>query len=130
MTTIQTVGLLGLGTMGCPMAKHIIAGGYRVIGYDPLSDACGAAAAVGARIAGSPREVAQASDLVLIVVRFDSEVEAVLYGRNGVMEACRPGRIGAVGSTIGPRTAVRLATRAAAQGVVLLDIPCTRGEAA
>jgi len=130
MTTIQTVGLLGLGKMGCPMAKHIIAAGYRVIGYDPLSDACGAAAAVGARIAGSPREVAQGSDLVVIVVGFDSEVEAVLYGRNGVMEAARPGLIVAVGSTIAPCTAVRLATRAAAQGVVLLDIPLTRGEAA
>ena len=48
MNAIRTVGLIGLGKMGCPMARHMIAGGYRVIGYDPLSDACGAAAALGA----------------------------------------------------------------------------------
>jgi 3-hydroxyisobutyrate dehydrogenase-like beta-hydroxyacid dehydrogenase len=130
MTKINTVGLLGLGKMGCPMAKHIIARGYRVVGYDPLPDACRAGAAVGACIAGSPREVAQASDLVVIVVGFDSEVEAVLYGKDGVLDAARPGLVVAVGSTIAPRTAVRLAARAAGQGVVLLDIPLTRGEAA
>jgi 3-hydroxyisobutyrate dehydrogenase-like beta-hydroxyacid dehydrogenase len=130
MTTINTVGLLGLGKMGCPMAKHIIARGYRVIGYDPLPDACRAGAAVGARIAGSPREVSQASDLVIIVVGFDSEVESALYGRDGVMEAARPGLVVAIGSTIAPRTAMRLAARASGEGVALLDIPLTRGEAA
>jgi 3-hydroxyisobutyrate dehydrogenase-like beta-hydroxyacid dehydrogenase len=130
MTTINTVGLLGLGKMGCPMAKHIIARGYRVIGYDPLPDACRAGAAVGARIAGSPREVSQASDLVIIVVGFDSEVESALYGRDGVMEAARPGLVVAIGSTIAPRTAMRLAARASGEGVALLDIPLTLGEAA
>ncbi len=130
MTKINTVGLLGLGKMGCPMAKHIVARGYRVIGYDPLPDACRAGAAAGARIAGSPREVAQASDLVIIVVGFDSEVESVLYGGDGVMDAARPGLIVAIGSTIAPRTATRLAARASGEGVALLDIPLTRGEAA
>lgn len=130
MTTIQTVGLLGLGKMGCPMARHIIARGYAVLGYDPSAEACRATAAHGARIAASAQEVAQASDLVIIVVGFDSEVEAVLYGKDGVMEAARPGLIVAVGSTIAPRTAVRLAARAAGEGVVLLDAPLTRGEAA
>lgn len=130
MTNIQTVGLLGLGKMGCPMAKHIIAKGYKVVGCDPVAEACRATEAHGARIAASPREVAQASDLVIIVVGFDSEVETVLYGRDGVMEAARPGLVVAIGSTIAPRTAVRLAARAAKEGVVLLDAPLTRGEAA
>lgn len=130
MSTIKTVGLLGLGKMGCPMARHIAARGYGVVGYDPLPDACRAGAARGARIAASPREVAQTSDLVIIVVGFDSEVERAMYGRDGVMEAARPGLIVAIASTIAPRTATRLAASAAGQGVVLLDIPLTRGEGA
>ena len=130
MKTIETVGLLGLGKMGCPMAKHIVAKGYQVIGYDPSEEACRASAAHGARIARSPREVAQASDLVIIVVGFDSEVESVLYGKDGVLEGAKPGLIVALGSTVAPRYAKRLAERLAERGVVLLDIPLTRGEAA
>jgi 3-hydroxyisobutyrate dehydrogenase-like beta-hydroxyacid dehydrogenase len=100
------------------------------MGYDPLPDARRAGAAVGTRIAGSPREVAQASDLVIIVVGFDSEVESALFGKDGVMDAARPGLIVAIGSTIAPSTATRLAARASGDGVALLDIPLTRGEAA
>ena len=130
MTSIRTVGILGLGKMGCPMAKHIIAKGYKVVGYDPVPEACGATAAHGARIAGSPREVAQASELVVIVVGFDSEVEEVLFGKDGVLAGAKPGLIVALGSTVAPRYAKRLAQRLAERGVVLLDIPLTRGEAA
>ena len=130
MTTIQTIGLLGLGKMGCPMARHLIAQGYAVVGYDPAPEACRATAAHGARIVATPREVAQASDLVIVVVGFDSEVEATLFGKGGAMEAARQGLIVAIGSTIAPRTAMRLAERCAAKGVTLLDIPLTRGEAA
>jgi 3-hydroxyisobutyrate dehydrogenase-like beta-hydroxyacid dehydrogenase len=130
MTTIKTVGLLGLGKMGCPMSKHIIARGYKVVGYDPMPEACRAAGAHGASIAASPRELAQASDLIIVVVGFDSEVEGVLFGKDGAMEGAKPGLVVAVGSTIAPRYATRLAERLAARGVVPLDIPLTRGEAA
>jgi len=130
MTSIRTVGILGLGKMGCPMAKHIIARGYRVVGYDPVAEACRAAAAHGARIAGSAREVAQASELVIIVVGFDSEVDDVLFGKDGVLAGAGPGLVVALGSTVAPRYAKRLAQRLAERGVVLLDIPLTRGEAA
>jgi 3-hydroxyisobutyrate dehydrogenase-like beta-hydroxyacid dehydrogenase len=130
MKPIETVGVLGLGKMGCPMAKHIIAKGYKVVGYDPSPEACRATAVHGARIAGSPREVAQASDLVIIVVGFDSEVESVLFGKDGVLDGAKPGLIVAVGSTVAPRYAKRLAERLAGRQVMLLDIPLTRGEAA
>lgn len=130
MKSIENVGLLGLGKMGCPMAKHLLAHGFKVLGFDPIDAACRAAAAHGARIAGSPREVAQASDLVIIVVGFDSEVEGVVFGRGGVVEGAKPGLVIAVGSTIAPHTAKRIAARLAERQLVLLDIPLTRGEAA
>src|SRR2546428_7182995 len=103
MKSIETVGILGLGKMGCPIAAHLIAKGFKVVGYDPLEEARKKAVALGARSAASARETAQASDLVIIVVGFDSEVEEVLFGKDGVLEGARPGLIVALGSTVAPR---------------------------
>jgi 3-hydroxyisobutyrate dehydrogenase-like beta-hydroxyacid dehydrogenase len=130
MSTIRTVGLLGLGKMGAPMARHIAAKGYAVLGYDPVAAAREQAAAQGAKIAGSPREVAQASDLVIVVVGFDSEVEQAVFGPEGIVAGAKRGLVVALGSTVAPRYARRLAERLADKGVVLLDIPLARGEAA
>ena len=122
--------MLGLGKMGAPMARHLVARGYNVIGYDPVDVAQRNAAALGVRAAGSPHDVARASDLVIIVVGFDHEVESALFAADGVMAAARPGLIVAIGSTIAPRAAMRFAERAAKLGVVVLDAPLARGEQA
>jgi 3-hydroxyisobutyrate dehydrogenase len=74
MKSIETVGILGLGKMGCPMAGHLVSKGFKVIGYDPRAEARKSAMARGARSAASAREVAHACDVVIIVVGFDSEV--------------------------------------------------------
>jgi 3-hydroxyisobutyrate dehydrogenase-like beta-hydroxyacid dehydrogenase len=130
MATIRTVGVLGLGKMGAPMAKHIAAKGYAVVGYDPVPAACAQAAAQGTKLARSPREVAQASDVVIVVVGFDSEVEQALFGPDGVVAGAKRGLVLALGSTVAPTYARRLAGRLAQNGIVLLDIPLARGEAA
>src|SRR5438552_1188662 len=113
MKPVQTVGILGLGKMGCPIAAHLVAKGFKVVGYDPLEEALNQAVALGARAAASAREAARASDLVIVVVGFDSEVEEVLFGREGVLEGARPGLIVALGSTVAPRYSRRLAARLA-----------------
>src|SRR6266702_641443 len=102
MKPIETVGILGLGKMGGPIAGHLVARGFQVIGYDPVARAREQAAARGARGAASARELAQASDLVIVVL----------------------------GSTVAPRYSRRLASRLAEKNLVLLDIPLARGEAA
>ena len=130
MTAIRKVGMLGLGKMGAPMARHLLAKGFNVAGYDPLDGARRSAAALGVAVLGSAREVAQASDLVIVVVGFDHEVETVLFGPAGVMEAAPRGLIVAIGSTVAPRYAKRLAERVRERGVVLPDAPLARGEAA
>ena len=130
MKPIETVGILGLGKMGGPIAGHLLARGFKVIGYDPAARAREQAAAMGARGAASARELAQASDLVIVVVGFDSEVEDVLFGKDGVLQGARPGLIVALGSTVAPRYSTRLAARLARRELVLLDIPLARGEAA
>ena len=130
MNAIRTVGILGLGKMGAPMARHLRAKGYNVSGYDPVDEARRSAAALGVAVLDSPRDVARASDLVIIVVGFDHEVDTVVFGANGVVEATRPGLIVAIGSTVAPRYAQRLATRLKEHGVIALDAPLARGEAA
>jgi 3-hydroxyisobutyrate dehydrogenase-like beta-hydroxyacid dehydrogenase len=122
--------MLGLGKMGAPMAQHLIAKGYNVAGYDPVDAARRHAGSLGVALLDSPREVAGASDVVIVVVGFDHEVETVLFGARGVMEAARPGLVVAIGSTVAPRYAAKLAERLREQQLVLLDIPLARGERA
>ena len=127
MSAIRKVGMVGLGKMGLPMAKHLLAKGFAVAGCDPAEPARRAARAAGVGIVESPRELAAGSDLVIVVVGFDHEVEDVA---RRILEAPRRGLIVALASTVAPRTAKRLAERLAASGMTLLDAPLARGEAA
>jgi 3-hydroxyisobutyrate dehydrogenase-like beta-hydroxyacid dehydrogenase len=130
MSAISKIGILGLGKMGAPMAKHLLAKGFNVAGFDPVDAARRNAQSLGISVLDSPREVARASDLVIIIVGFDHEAEAAVFGANGIVEAARPGLIVAIGSTVAPRYARRLAERVREHGIVLLDIPLARGERA
>jgi 3-hydroxyisobutyrate dehydrogenase-like beta-hydroxyacid dehydrogenase len=130
MNAIHKVGIVGLGRMGAPMARHLAAKGFSVAGCDPAAQARSNAKAPGVSVLASPREVAQASDLVIVVVGFDHEVETALFGPGGIVEAARRGLIVAIGSTVAPAYARRLAERLAAKGIVALDAPLARGEAA
>jgi 3-hydroxyisobutyrate dehydrogenase-like beta-hydroxyacid dehydrogenase len=116
--------------MGAPMARHLLARGYSVCGFDPVEASCRRAAEIGVSMLDSPAAVAQASDLVIIVVGFDREVERALFGPQGVLDGSRPGLVVAIGSTIAPTYARSVAERVKPHGVVLLDIPLARGEAA
>ena len=130
MSAIKTVAIVGLGKMGAPMAKHLLAKGFTVTGCDLLDAARRAALSLGVSVLDSPREATRASELVIIVVGFDHEVETVMFGKGGIVEAARPGLIVALGSTVAPHYAKRLGERLRTHGIVLLDIPLARGEAA
>jgi 3-hydroxyisobutyrate dehydrogenase-like beta-hydroxyacid dehydrogenase len=130
MTSVKTVGLLGLGRMGKPIARHLLAGGFEVAGFDPVDDARDRARALGVRIVDSPDKVAQASQLVLIVVGFEQEVEHALFASGGVVTGAAPGLIVAISSTVAPRYAMRLAARLAEKSITMIDAPLARGETA
>ena len=87
MAAISKIGILGLGKMGAPIARHLLARGYSVSGFDPLEPARRNAAALGVAVLRSPGEVARTSELAIIVVGFDHEVEAVLFGADGIAPA-------------------------------------------
>src|ERR1051325_2523475 len=130
MNAIRRVGIVGLGKMGLPMAQHLLAKGFNVSGCDPVDAARSSAAAAGATVLASPAEVARASDLVIVIVGFDEEVETAVFGKGGIAEAACPGLIVALGSTVAPQFSRNLASRLEKIGVTLLDIPSARGEAA
>ena len=122
---IRTVGMIGLGAMGRPMSRHLIDGGYAVVGYDPDEAACRAAGA-GLRPLASPKAVARESDLVIVVVGFEEQVDAVLFGEDGVLAGGRPGLVVGIGSTVSPAYARELPGRVGDDGVALLDMPLIR----
>lgn len=128
MNTPQRIGILGLGAMGRPMARHLMAKGFTVAGYDPVAAACDQAFALGVTIAKTPRDLAARSDAVLIVVGFDAQVERAVFGADGIREGARPGMLLAMGSTIAPSYARDLAQRLDGSGIVLVDMALTRGE--
>src|SRR5215203_5649957 len=83
ISNIRRVGLIGLGKMGQPMARLLCQRGFTVAGFDVDEGAMEAVAAFGVQTALSPQAVAAASDLVIIAVGFDAEVEAVMFGERG-----------------------------------------------
>ncbi len=130
MTHVQRIGIAGLGAMGRPMARHLLAKGYAVFGFDPAAEARSKAAALGVTMVSSPAALARESDLVLILVGFDAQVEEALFGDEGLVSAARAGLIVAMGSTIAPSYARRLRERLEPMDLILLDLALTRGEPA
>jgi 3-hydroxyisobutyrate dehydrogenase-like beta-hydroxyacid dehydrogenase len=130
MAEVKRVGLIGLGKMGLPMGRLMAAKGFAVTGFDLRGEAVAAAKKVGVGNAASPAAVAKDSDLTIVVVGFDSDVETAMFGEKGVLAGARRGSIVAVASTIAPATMKDIGARAASSGVALLDIPLCRGEGA
>lgn len=122
------VGFVGLGIMGRPIARNVLAAGFEVVVYDLIADAVNDLVAAGAVAANSPAEVATASDVVLLCLPDSPDVEAAMTGRQGLLAGARSGQIFVDMSTISPVTARTLAAKAAAQGVILLDAPVSGGQ--
>ena len=121
------VGFIGLGQIGAPMARRLLAwpGGLNV--FDVAEVAVAPFAEAGASVAASPAEVAATSRVVSIMVRDDAQVTEVLTGPDGILAGARPGSVVAVPSTVEADTPARLAALAAEHGVDLVDAPVSGG---
>jgi 3-hydroxyisobutyrate dehydrogenase-like beta-hydroxyacid dehydrogenase len=129
-SVVRRVGIVGLGKMGHPMARHLRKAGFDVTASDIDERARNEAKHSGITVAADPRAVTERSDFVIVVVGFDKEAETVLLAADGIAAAARQGLIVGIASTVAPRTMQRLAGRLAGTGIVLLDMPLTRGEPA
>ena len=126
---IETVGVVGLGKMGGPLARHLANAGYGVIGYDVADAALAAVTDAGVERAATCADMATRCDLAIVGVGFDSEVEDVIFGDTGLLAGAKQGMVLAVASTIAPGTMKSIAERAGPD-VTCLDIPMCRGEQA
>jgi 3-hydroxyisobutyrate dehydrogenase-like beta-hydroxyacid dehydrogenase len=128
MKSIRSVGVVGLGKMGGPIARHLAAAGFDAHGLDISASAIAAARQNGVRIAANPAELAARCDLVIVLTAFEEQVEQVIFSVEGLIAGARPGTIIAVAATINPDSMRDIAERLAARGLVALDIPLCRGE--
>src|SRR6185295_3040288 len=97
-TNIRRVGIIGLGKMGFPMARHLRKAGFEVAACDVSAAACQQAADAGVRVVASPKAVAAETDFVIVIVGFDSEAETAVLGPDGIAAAARPGLIVGIAS--------------------------------
>ena len=126
---MKTVGIIGLGEMGLPMAGNLVARGFEVTGYDIRADACRDFQALGGRTAASSGEAARDRDAVVIMVRTPAQAEEVVRDPGGVLDQARPGAVLIVMSTVGVACMRRLGAAARERGVAFLDAPVSGGRA-
>lgn len=122
------VGFIGLGLMGKPMAKNLMAKGYRLVVHSRSRGPVDELVAAGASAADSPADVARQARIVITMVPDSPDVVKVLEGPNGVFSALQQDTLLIDCSTIAPAVAQRLATRAAELGASMLDAPVSGGE--
>ncbi len=122
------LGFIGVGIMGKPMAGHLLEVGHTVNVYDVDSKSVQELASKGAVACGSSKEVAEKSDIVFTMVPDTPDVEAVLFGKNGVAEGVRAGSIVVDMSSISPITTKEFAKKLAEKGVEMLDAPVSGGQ--
>ena len=115
------VGFIGLGNMGMLVAKKLVKSGLPLTVYDLRKEPLEEMRALGAAAAGSSREVALASDVIISMVRDIPETDAALFGRDGVWQGAREGATIVISSTVSPAYCRSLHARARQRGVQVID---------
>src|SRR5205085_4009763 len=127
--TITSTGMIGLGAMGNPMARHMATKGFSVTGYDVVGDLVVKASQSGIKPASNPADVGRAADVVVSMVVSDEQVGDVVL-RQGLLDAMKPGSVICIASSVSPETCRDLEAKAAAKGVGVLDTPVVLGQKA
>ena len=120
---MQTVGFIGLGNLGTPMAQNIQRAGFPMVVYDAREGATRALLEGGARLAMSPGEVADISDVILSSVPGPIEVEEIALGRVGILNGLSPGDVYVDLSTSRPSLIRRIGREFEQKGAHVLDAP-------
>ena len=123
----MNVGFIGLGIMGAPMAGHLIAGGHS-LALKTRRQVPENLVAAGGQACASAAEVAERSDIVILMLPDTPDVETVLFGADGVAEGAKRGAVVVDMSSISPIATRDFAARLAERGVDYLDAPVSGGE--
>ena len=123
-----TVGYIGLGIMGKSIARNIMKAGFPVVVHNRSRAAVQELVAEGAKESVSPSEVAALTDVIFTNLPDSPDVEDVVLGKGGVIEAARSGQVYVDNSTIRPSVARTIAARLLRKGVQALDAPVSGGD--
>jgi 3-hydroxyisobutyrate dehydrogenase len=126
---IRSVGFIGLGDIGEPMARNLCGGDFEVVVFDLRTEAIELLVESGAKAASSCREVGERCEVVCVCVLDDAATEAVVAGEDGVLAGARADTIIAIHSTVNPTTVKQLAKLASDTGVYVVDAQMTGGRA-
>lgn len=124
---LRRVGFIGLGKMGTPMARRLLAAGYRVIAHDVRPEAAAEVMTAGAASGDSPALVASLADAVITMLPDARAVERVIYGERGLGEAMGSGQVLLEMTSSHPGTTRRVAADLGRKGVRVLDCPVSGG---
>ena len=124
----EHLGFIGLGVMGRPMAKHLMAKGHHLVVHSRSQGPVDELVAAGATAAATAADVARRSDIVITMLPDTADVELVLTGPDGVLSGLKKGAIVVDMSSISPVATKRLASAVTAKGGTMLDAPVSGGE--
>jgi len=124
----QTIGFIGLGIMGRPMARNLLKAGYSLVVHSRSRGPVDEIVKAGATAAASPKDVAAQCDVLITMLPNSPDVEQVALGPGGIIEGARRGLIFADMSTISPIVSKKIGKALEAKGVAMLDAPVSGGE--
>lgn len=124
----QTVGFIGPGIMGCPMAMNLINAGYTLRVYARRPEAAEPLLAKGATLCESPMDTADGADVIITMVSDTPDVEHVVLSDHGVIHGAKAGAVLVDMSTISPLASRDIAKQLSAAGIEMLDAPVSGGE--
>ncbi|WP_255359569.1 NAD(P)-dependent oxidoreductase [Gemmata sp. SH-PL17] len=122
------IGWIGTGVMGRWMCQHAMTKGYSATVYNRSADKAQPLVEAGAKLARSPKEVAEQADIVFAIVGFPKDVREVLLGTDGALAGAKPGAVLVDMTTSEPSLAKEIYEAAKAKGVAALDAPVSGGD--
>lgn len=124
----EKLGFIGLGIMGLPMALNLRRAGHEVYVYNRTASRAQTVVEAGAKLCTTPAEVAKNADIIFTCVSDTPDVEAVLFGMDGVIHGVKPGAVVVDHSTISPEATRGFAKLLKQKNVEMLDAPISGGE--
>jgi 4-hydroxybutyrate dehydrogenase/sulfolactaldehyde 3-reductase len=123
---MDTIGFIGLGRMGRPMASNLCRKGFRLVVHDVNRQAVAELESLQARGAASAAQVAAEGSIIVTMLPNSAIVSDVVAGHDGVLDHAKPGSLVLDMSTVSPETTDTLAKKAAAKGIGFVDAPVGR----
>ncbi|MDQ8181798.1 NAD(P)-dependent oxidoreductase [Pelagicoccus sp. SDUM812005] len=125
---MQKIAFIGTGVMGASMAGHLLAAGYPLCVYNRTRSKADALVEAGAVWKDSPFEAAKGADVVITILGYPSDVEAVYLGERGIVSVLEEGAVAIDMTTSSPLLAQQIAEVGSRRGIGILDAPVSGGD--